>query len=106
MKKVILLAVMAVLFISCLYGQINESPKINYQFCEIVGNKPFMASKMKIIIDYGLNGETETVNYKSMVETLNVMVEKGWVFVQAYTAPVNNGNNMFYYWILKREIKK
>ena len=39
-------------------------------------------------------------------KTLNVMVEKGWVFVQAYTAPVNNGNNMFYYWILKREIKK
>ena len=100
MKKIMLVAVMSV-FLLCANAQSNDSTKINYQYCEIIGNKPFMASKMKITIDYGNSSEIENVSYKSMAETLNAMALKGWEFVQAYTAPVNNGNNMYYCWVLK-----
>lgn len=105
MKKVLLVAVMAV-FMVCANAQEINAVKVNYEYCEIVGSKPFMASKIKISIDYGNNGETESVEYKSMVETLNAMVQKGWVLDKAYTAPTNNGNNMTYCWVLKREVKK
>jgi len=104
MKKALITAVVAVFFI-CANAQSNDSIKVNYQYCEIIGNKPYMASKIKISIDYGNDGQLQAVEFKSMVETLNDMVTKGWDFVAGYTAPVNNGNNMFYHWILKKRIK-
>lgn len=105
MKKVLLMAVMAMFFM-CASAQTNDSPKMNYEYCEIIGNKAFMASKLKIVIDYGNETEPESTNYKSMAATLNYMSKSGWELVQAYTAPVNNGNNMFYCWVLRREIRK
>lgn len=104
MKKTLFTAILALLFI-CANAQSNDSIQVNYKYCEIIGNKPYMASKIKIYIDFGNDNQVQNVEFKSMVETLNVMASKGWEFVQAYTAPVNNGNNMFYHWILKKKIK-
>ncbi len=104
MKKALFTVIMAVFFI-CANAQNNDSTKVNYQYCEIIGNKPYMSSKIKISIDFGIDGELVSVDFRSMVETLNAMEKKGWCFVEAYTAPVNNGNNMFYHWLLKKEIK-
>ena len=96
---------MAVFFV-CANAQNSDSKKINYEYCEIIGNKPFMASKMKIVVDYGNETEPESINYKSMTAALNSMAKSGWELIQTYTAPANNGNNMFYCWVLRREMKK
>jgi len=115
MKKVMVLAIMSLMFYLNSYSQINDSIK-SFGYCEIVGSGSLFSTKVKIEVDYGQevsfwnqdrrmkdeNGKS--VKFNSMVDALNSMGSKGWEFVQAYVVTVSNQNT--YHWLLKIEIKK
>ena len=121
MKKVLLVAVMAV-FMVCANAQSNDSIQFQSKFlyCQIVGTGNLFGTKVKIDIDYGqevsfwkqdrrLRGDDgKSVKFNSMVDALNYMGTEGWEFVQAYviTVPSMGGGQNVYHWLLKREIKK
>ena len=42
------------------------------------------------------------IKFNSMVDALNYMGERGWVFEQAYT--VTAGNENVYHWLLSKEV--
>jgi len=118
MKKVLLLAVMAVFYLSSFSQESTDSIKVKFMYCEIVGTGSLFSTKVKIEIDYGqevsfwnqANGRTlkddsgNAIKFNSMVDALNYMGTKGWEFVQAYN--VLKSNQDVYHWLLKREIKK
>lgn len=88
-------------------------------YCEIKGTERELSSKMKIIFDFGqnssysiwsnLNGKMEFVDEKgkviefnSMVDAMNYMSERGWVFLQAYSTYRGN-NPAIEHWILYKD---
>lgn len=118
MKKVLLLAVMAMFSISYLYSQTTDSiqSKKSYAYCELVGTKGVFSTKVKVEVDFGqavsffnqdrrLKDENgNSIQFNSMIDALNSMGSKGWVFVQAYA--ITMGNTNVYHYLLKKETSK
>jgi len=118
MKKIMLVAVMVMFYLSIFSQSPTDSIKAKFMYCEIVGTGSLFSTKVKIEIDYGqevsfwnqANGRTlkdetgNSIKFNSMVDALNFMGTKGWEFVQAYN--VLKSNQDVYHWLLKQEIKK
>jgi len=86
----------------------------DYTYCELLGYRKLLSTKVSVSIDYGQetkvfqdnrirDEETGKVkNFNSMVDALNYMGEKGWEFVQAFV--VTEGSQNVYHWLLKRRL--
>ncbi|MGL5892349.1 MAG: hypothetical protein ACRC3B_20835 [Bacteroidia bacterium] len=90
-------------------------PKVKETYCMIMGTRMLLSNKVTITIDYGqtqkifsdsrIKDETGNVEkFNSMIDALNYMNEKGWVFVNAY--PISTSNSLVYHYILKKEVKE
>ncbi len=87
-------------------------------YCEVEGIEKVLSSGLKIIFDFGTNtsytvGGTlnsklkfvdengEEINFNSMVDAANYMVDKGWTFQQAYSSTY--GGNHIIHWIFYKD---
>jgi hypothetical protein len=112
MKKLIVLTFLVVN--SAILLAQNTSIIPDYTYCQLLGYRKFLSTKVNVSIDYGQEStffqdnrirdeETGKVkNFNSMVDALNYMGEKGWEFVQAFV--VTEGNQNVYHWLLKRKL--
>lgn len=116
MKKIFLAIVLVLSMICTAKAQdaVNE-PQQNekYTYCEIVGTSNFTHTKVTVDIDFGqeINFWTQheqralkdengnQIKFNSMIDALNYLGDKGWIFVQAYAITV--GNTDVYHYLLK-----
>lgn len=88
MKKILILAVLAMMAVSA-----SAQKRV---FCEIVGTQGFMSKKVTVTIDIGqaqsafkwqglVDENGEPMRFNSMVDAMNYMGSLGWEFEQAYT---------------------
>jgi hypothetical protein len=81
----------------------------------IVGSTTSLNSKITIQIDFGqgisnwkpkksmlMDADGKPIKFNSMIDALNFLAFKGWIFVDAHT--VTTGNQNVYNWIMKRSI--
>ena len=74
-----------------------------------------MSNKVLVNVDFGqginmwrpresmlLNEKGKPINFESMIDALNFMAKKGWVFVDAYGITVGQQN--VFHWIMKKEV--
>jgi hypothetical protein len=113
MKKTILFSL--ILF-SCflLKGQDVKSDSTKFTYCEIVGTKKLLSTKVTVVIDFGQSTKWFSDNrykdpatgkpyvFNSMVDALNFMGINRWEFVQAYTIG-DAQNGYVYHFLLKRQ---
>lgn len=119
MRKLILTTILFLLISlsNSTYGQTatdtTTTPKFVY--CELVGMAKLFSTKVTVSVDYGeersffqdtrmRDDQTGKVtSFNSMVDALNYMGTKGWVFEQAYIVTTSNQN--VYHWLLKKKIE-
>lgn len=108
-------AVAALVMVSVFAFKSVTEPKVKETYCMIMGTRMLLSNKVTITIDYGqaqklfsdarIKDETGNVEkFNSMIDALNYMNEKGWVFVNAY--PITTSNSLVYHYILKKEVKE
>lgn len=121
MKKFFVLAVAAIMTTTLCFGQTNahgnSSKKTFKVFVELVGRQAnLFSTKVKVNLDFGersawasmgnkdgvVDESGRLIKFNSMVDALNYMGERGWVFEQAYT--VTAGNENVYHWLLSKEV--
>lgn len=83
-------------------SRINEDKTRRY-YCEVKGVEKELSSELKIIFDFGerasfnvwggltsklkfVDDNGKDIEFNSMVDAANYMVERGWVFQQAYSS--------------------
>lgn len=114
MKKAIVL-LFALVSLNCFAQEKDQKNEQNYVYCQIVGTKAIMSSKVTIEIDFGQarklftdlrlkNSAGKAIKFNSMVDALNYMGAQGWEFVQAYT--ITLGNTNVYHYLLKKPVLK
>ena len=98
MKKLIL-----IILISSVLGTINTVAQTHRYYCEVKGIEKDFSSGLKIIFDFGtsesysawtglanklkfVDSNGQVINFHSMVDAANYMVERGWQFQQAYSS--------------------
>lgn len=110
-KKLILTLSLLLTTIST-FAQSENSPESKFIYCEMVGTRKFLSTKVTIVLDFGesrniwkdnrlkdeLTGKAQSFN--SMVDALNYMGENGWEFAQAYVVTIGQQN--VYHWLLKK----
>ncbi len=109
MKKmhITTLIVMMGLPLICL-GQ--QNPKFVY--CEIVGTSQAFSRKITIVVDFGekmsvwadnrMKDETgKPIVFNSMIDGLNFMGKRGWLFMQAYSVSYANNGQVYHYLLSK-----
>ncbi len=87
-------------------------------YCEIKGIEKELSSGLKIIFDFGdkasyniwgdlssklkfVDKNGEEIKFNSMIDAANYMVEKGWVFQQAYSSAY--GSHPIIHWIFYKD---
>lgn len=87
-------------------------------YCEVKGIEKSLTSGLKIIFDFGdkasytvwgdlssklkfIDKEGNVIKFNSMVDAANYMVDRGWVFQQAYSSFY--GGNQIIHWIFFKE---
>ncbi len=115
MKKLILLVLIA--FSIQAKAQVTDTTKYvqKEQYCMLLATAKFMSTKVTVSIDFGqethllkyvdsrIKDDTgKVVAFNSVIDALNYMASKGWVFVNAYSL-TTSGQNVLHY-VLKREI--
>jgi hypothetical protein len=89
-------------------------PMRTEEYCLIVGTAKFFSTKVIVSIDFGQETEFfdskrykdengKVVNFNSMIDALNYMNSKGWVFINAY--PISVGSGSVYHYLMKRTVK-
>lgn len=115
------------LFVLCttlLYAQTSETenrePHIGKFYCEVKGVEKEFKSGLKIIFDFGesvsynlwgtlssklkfVDEKGEDIEFHSMVDAANYMVERGWNFQQAYSS-IYQGKAIIH-WIFYKDAK-
>jgi hypothetical protein len=114
MKKNILIFVLALSSIILTSAAvIEDGPKEHEIYCQIVGTRQFLSTKLTITVDYGeprkwfsdqrMKDESGKVQkFNSMIDAMNYMAEEGWTFVCAY--PVTHDNSDVYHYTLKKRV--
>jgi hypothetical protein len=114
MKKSILTLLMILFSVGFSIAQETENAEKTV-YCELVGTGKLFSTKVNVVVDYGeerrffeaantIEDEDGGVkDFNSMVDALNYMGERGWVFVQAYTVSTSNSN--VYHWLLKKTVE-
>lgn len=119
MRKLILTPILFLLISlsNSTYGQTatDTTTTSRFVYCELVGMAKLFSLKVAVSVDYGeersffqdtrmRDDQTGKVtSFNSMVDALNYMGTKGWVFEQAYI--VTTGNQNVYHWLLKKKIE-
>lgn len=97
-----------------------QEPETHRIYCEVKGVQKDFSSGLKIIIDFGnqasyniwgalrselkfVDDNGEEINFNSMVDAANYMVDKGWVFQQAYSSTYNS--KPIIHWIFYKDVK-
>ncbi len=118
-NKVLYFIVLFVLLTVTVSAQeVNQQKKTHTIYCELVGTQK-LSGKVRVDVDFGQEGgryshffsnantlvdeNGKAIDFNSMVDAMNFMGEKGWVFVQAYVVSTGNTGGV-YHWLLKREI--
>lgn len=87
-------------------------------YCEVKGIEKELSSGLKIIFDFGtkasyniwgdlssklkfVDDKGEEIKFNSMVDAANYMVERGWIFAQAYSSVY--GGNPVIHWIFYKD---
>ena len=82
---------------------IPETQKVRRFYCEVKGAENEFSTGMKIIFDFGerdsfnfwgtlssklkfVDNNGQVIEFNSMIDAANYMVERGWVFQQAYSS--------------------
>ena len=89
----------------------QETPKFVY--CEIVGQSKLLSKKITITVDFGdkmsvwadnrMKDESgKTLVFNSMIDALNFMGKRGWLFSQAYT--IGDAQNGYVYHFLMSKL--
>ena len=111
MKKIITLLVVLV-FTQMTFAQTHR------YYCEIKGIEKELSSGLKIIFDFGtqasyniwgdlssklkfVDENGDVINFNSMVDAANYMVNRGWKFQQAYSSTY--GNRAIIHWIFYKD---
>ena len=112
MKTTILILALALIALSC-YSQTDV--KRTEEYCLVLATQKFMSLKLTIYVDYGQERnywkdtrERDSTTgkvavYESVIDALNYMNSKGWMFVNAYA--ISTGNQNVYHYLMRREIK-
>lgn len=91
----------------------QQNDTTTFWYCEIVGTSNFFRTSVTIEIDYGQSKDYFEDNrlkdeqtgkvskFNSMVDALNFMSTKGWIFENAYS--VTYGNQNVYHYLLRRK---
>lgn len=121
MKKILIVVIILGMAI-CAYAQKTDSipsPKTKTVFAQIMGiNKNLLGigNKLSIEIDFGEensfwgnDGRNEVVDengkeikFNTMVDAMNFMGERGWVYTDSYVVTVGKQNVI--HWLLRKEI--
>ena len=111
MKKCLFLMLM---FISISMGVVAQKPyKV---FCELLGTGKLFSNKVTVTVDFGqetsfwfgssnqylVDDNGKAIKFNSMVDAMNYMGKRGWVFEQAYVVTTNQQN--VYHWLLSKEV--
>lgn len=111
MKKCLFLMLM---FISISMGVVAQKPyKV---FCELLGTGKLFSNKVTVTVDFGqetsfwfgssnqylVDDNGKAIKFNSMVDAMNYMGKRGWVFEQAYVVTIGNQN--VYHWLLSKEV--
>jgi len=111
MKKLLILS----LILLCISG-ISAQTNKKYTYCEIIGRSFSNTKISNISIDFGLedgelppvefpkNEKGKEIKFKSMIQALNFMGERGWVLIETYSL-VDMMGDMKYHWVLKKDIE-
>ena len=92
--------------------------QINRYYCEVKGTQKALSSGLNIIFDFGdkpsytawgtissklkfVDENGDEIEFNSMVDAANYMVEKGWNFQQAYSTVYNGA--LIIHWIFYKE---
>lgn len=107
----LLLSICLVLCVSNIYAQ-------HRYYCEVKGIEKDFTSGLKIIFDFGnkasytiwgdlssklkfVDENGEEIKFNSMVDAANYMVDKGWIFQQAYSSFY--GGSPIIHWIFYKD---
>jgi hypothetical protein len=116
MRQLIVLLFVLILFDITLKGQQINNPidSTKFTYCEIIGTRKLMNTKVNIEIDFGEKGNLRVDNrlkdpatgknyvFNSMMDALNFMGKNGWEFVQAY-ATANDQAGTGYHFLMKKQ---
>lgn len=101
------------------FGQVTldkESTQTTY-YCQVEGFQGALMKRVKIEIDYGQGlsiwkneAERDEVTgkvrkFKSMIDVLNYMNEKGWTYVSSSAYADANGNK-YYFYLLEKKVNE
>ena len=112
MKRKILILALILIAVNC-YSQ--PVVKRTEEYCLVLAMQKFMSPKLTIYVDYGQERsywkdtrERDSTTgkvavYESVVDALNYMNGKGWMFVNAYA--ITTGNQNVYHYLMRREIE-
>lgn len=111
MKRIIVLFIFAI----CIH---NSYAQMHRYYCEVKGIEKELSPRLKIIMDFGnttsynvwgdlssklkfVDEKGEVIYFNSMVDAANYMVEKGWLFQQAYSSSYS-GHSVIH-WIFYKD---
>lgn len=98
---------------------ISETPKVRRFYCEVKGAENEFSTDMKIIFDFGerdsfnfwgalssklqfVDNNGKIIEFNSMIDAANYMVERGWIFQQAYSS-VYTSKKPVIHWIFYKD---
>ena len=87
-------------------------------YVELVGIRKLFSTKMNVNIDFGqstsfwkntkslVDDDGKDINFNSMIDAMNYMSERGWMFVQAYVVPEGDKDGVggTVHWVLCKDI--
>lgn len=115
MKKIVLMALAALLFVSVASAQeVATDKKFNY--CELVCKKKLLSNKVKCFMDYGqhtsiLNEkrkmklkdeEGKVLKFESNIDALNFLGLQGWEVIDTYYITIKK--DTYFGYLLKQEV--
>ena len=85
-------------------------------YCELVGTGKLFSTKVNVTVDFGqetsywrqdvdqylVDENGDKIKFNSMVDAMNYMGRRGWVFEQAYVITTNQQN--VYHWLLSKAV--
>lgn len=103
-------------YLTMLMGHANAQQRY---YCEVKGRGKSFTSGLKIIFDFGTDAsynmwgdlssklkfvdeKGKEINFNSMVDAANYMVQRGWVFQQAYSSLLYGGSPIIH-WIFFKD---
>jgi hypothetical protein len=105
MKKLLLLIVLSLPLFCFVQTDTTSTPK--EQYCMILATGKMFSSKVSIEVDFGqptkffssntLKDESgKIMSFNSVIDALNYMASKGWLFVNAYVITTSSQNVLHY----------